>query len=370
MNYMRVKLLLILTAFFFCSAQSRADGWLQDGSVTIFTAYASNPSLSPAYPGGSWIGSITPSYSLNGMFGQNQYKAGLAYLIQQSSNTAVSSDRHDPTATLDWKRQSELNQFGIFTQYRESSTRIAEINNIGPSFTDTNAFYRTFTGTWNRTLNQRSTVAADTSYENVTYGGGIYTNYVSRSADMMLKYELSEFNAPFVKLSYIDYLPVNTSQLSHMNTVMLGWNWIASENWQGDFQVGGSNGVNVPTKAQYEAALHYKGDVTGLDLSASRLTTLIGLYGFIVVDQSTGSLNYLLSESNKSGIDLSWRRNNYVNPITNSMASVWLEHDFNAGWKSRTYYLHRISEQVGGVGVGTAYSNEVGITLVYTQTDF
>jgi hypothetical protein len=367
LNYMRVKSLLLLTAFFFCSGQSRADGWLQEGSVSILTAYDSNPSLSPAYPGGSWIGSITPGYSLNGIFGENQYKAGLAYLIQRSSNTAVSSDRHDPTATLDWKRQSDLNEFGISTRYHESSTRTAEINNLGPNIADNNAFYRTFTGTWKRTLDQRSSFAADTSYQNVTYAGGIYTNYVARSADLMLKYELSELSAPFVKLSYIDYLPVNTSQLSHMNTVMLGWNWIASEDWQGDLQVGGSNGVNVPTNAQYEAALHYKGDVTDLDLSASRLTTLIGLYGFVLVDQSTGSWKYALSEFNRSGIEFGWRRNNYVIPITNSLASVWLEHDFNAGWKSRTYYVHRISNQSG---VGTAYSNEVGITLVYTQIDF
>jgi hypothetical protein len=365
---MRFRLSIILTAFFFYSGQACADGWQQDGSVGISAAYNTNPSLSTAYPGGAWIGSVTPSYTLRGNVGANQYRSGLAYRIERSSNTAVSSDREDPTIFLEWKRRIDLNEFGIFTQYHESSTRVAEINNIGPGFVDSNAFYRIITGTWNRELSERSTFFADCSYESVSFGGGIYTNYVTRTANMLSKYDLSERSTPFVKISYVDYLPENTTQMSRMNTVMLGWNWIASQRLEGDLQIGKTTGVNVPVGSLYGATLHYKDERAGIDLSASRQALLSGLSGFILVDQAIGSWNYALSDFNKSGIDLSWRKNYYVDAVTNSSASAWLEHDFNSGWKGRTYYMHRISKQVGVDG--SAYSNEIGITLLYTQTDF
>lgn len=352
----------------FYSGQSCADGWQQDASVSVSAAYDTNPSLSPVYPGGAWIGSFTPGYTLNGNVGANQYKSGLAYRIERSSNKAVSSYREDPTVFFDWKRQIDLNEFDIFTQYHESSARTANINNIGPGFVDSNAFYRIISGSWKRALSERSTFLADSSYENVTYGGGIYTNYVTRTGDILLKYDLNVRSSPFVKVSYVDYLPVNTSQIYRMKTVMLGWNWIASENLQGDLQAGEAKGDNVPLDMQYEASLHYKDQRTGLDLNASRLTSLDGLSGFILADQAIGGWNYALSEVDKIGIDLTWRKNYYLNPITNSSAGAWLERDFNSGWKGRTYYVHRISEQVGGGGF--AYSNELGITLVYTQTDF
>jgi len=365
---MRVRLSIIISALLFYSGQSCADVWQQDATVSVSAAYDTNPSLSPAYPGGAWIGTLTPNYTLYGNVGANQYKTGLAYRIERSSNQAVSSNREDPTVFLDWKRQIDLNEFDIFAQYHESSTRLSQINNIGPGFVDSNAFYRTITGTWKRDLSERSTFFADGSYENVTYGGGSYTNYVSRSGDMSLTYALNEHSSPFVKASYIDYSPVNTSQVYKMNTVMLGWNWIASESWQGGLQAGGSNGDNVPSDAQYEASLHYKGQLSGLDFTASRLTSLNGLSGFILADQVIAGWNYALSEVNKTGIDLTWRKNYYPNPVTNSSAGTWLEHDFNTGWKGRMYYVHRISEQTAGGGF--AYSNEIGISLVYTQIDF
>ena len=363
---MRVRLSITFFALLFFSGQACADGWQQDGSVAIAGAYNTNPSLSAAYPGGAWIGSVTPSYTLRGIFGANQYRTGLSYLIERSSNTAVWSSREDPTVFLEWKRQADLNEFGLFTQYHESSARASQVNNIGPNFVDTNAFYRVIKATWNRELSERSAFFADCSYENVTFGGGIYNNYVTRSANMLTKFELSERSGPFIKLSYADYLPEN-AQLSRLNTVMLGWNWVASLRLEGDMQIGKTTGVNVPLDTLYGATMHYKSESTGLDLSANRQALLSGLSGFILIDSVVGSWKYSLSEVNTSGIDLTWWKNHYPDAITNSSAAAWLEHVFNSGWKGRDYYMHRISKQAG-LG-GSASSNEVGINLVYSQTD-
>jgi hypothetical protein len=363
---MRARLSILITTLLFYSGQCCADGWQQNGSVSVSAAYNTNPLLSAVYPGGAWIRSLTPSYTLNGNIGANQFGAGLAYRIQRSSNEVVSPYREDPTVSLDWKHQTDLDEFGIFTQYFESSTRVAEINNIVPGFIDSNAFFRIISGTWKRTLSPRSTFLAGGSYESVSYGGGLYTDYVTRTADVMLNYDWNEHGTPFVKISYVDYMPVNAIQLTSISTVMLGLNWIVSDSLQGDLQAGESQGTDLAMDPQFETAVHYKGQRTGFDFSASRLTALNGLSGFILSDQIAGSWNYALSEYNKAGIDMGRRKNHYIPPVTNSNAGAWLEHDFNSGWVWRTYALHRTSEG----GSSSASSNELGIIVVYTQTDF
>jgi hypothetical protein len=368
LNILRlVRLSFILVAFVLYSGQGWADDWQQTGSVSVSTGYDTNPSLSPAYPGGTWFGLLSPGYSLTGNVGANEINTGLAYRIARYSNKTVSPDRDNPSIFLDWKRQSDADEFGISTNYHESSARIAEVNNIGPGFVDSNVYYRIISGSWKRTLSERSTLLAGSSYESVSYNGGTYVNYVTRTGDMMFKYDWNERSAPFVKLSYVDYLPANNDQLNRLAIAMLGWNWIVLDYLDGDLQAGESKVSDVPMDAQFEATLRYKGQRTEINVNASHLTALSGLSGFITADQVIGRWNYALSELDKSGIDLGWRKNHYVNAITNITASAWLQHDFNSIWYARTYYLHKISEQAG---VGTAFSNVLGITLVYTSAGF
>jgi hypothetical protein len=362
-----VRLYIMPAALVIYSGQGWADSWQQAGSARVSTEYETNPAMSLTYPGSVWRALLEPSYTLIGRVGANDLKAGLALQIARSSNKTLSQNREDPSVFLDWQQQSEAGEFGISAKYNETATRVAEIRNIGPGFADGTRASRTMSGSWNKALSERSTLSADGTYEGVSYKGGTYINYVTRSGNMMFKYDWSEHSTPFVKMSYADYVPAGSNFLSSSANVVLGLNWKAFDYLGGSLQAGKSKVSNANMDTQIAADIQYAGQRTGLVLNASRQVSSSGLGGFVTVDQANGSWSYALSERSKTGIDLGWQNNHFVPDIINRSAGAWLQHDLNSFWGLRTYYLHSISEQVG---VGGASSNKLGIALVYTHADF
>jgi hypothetical protein len=307
---------------------------------------------------------------LVGRTGANELKAGLALLIARSSNKTLSQNREDPNVFLDWRRQSDAGEFGLSAKYDEVATRIAEIDNTGPGFADSTRASRTMSGSWSKALSERSTLSADGSYEGVSYKGGTYIDYSTRSGDMMFSYAWSERSTPFVKISYADYEPAGGNLLSRFANVInatLGWNWKVSDYLEGTLQAVESKVSDAKVGTQGMASVQYTGQRTGLVLNAGRQFSPSGLGGFVTVDQAKGSWSYALNERSKTGIDLGWQNNHFVTDIINRTTGAWLQHDLNSFWGARTYYLHRIIEQGG---VGGASSNILGIALVYTHPDF
>jgi hypothetical protein len=307
---------------------------------------------------------------LVGRTGANELKAGLALLIARSSNKTLSQNREDPNVFLDWRRQSDAGEFGLSAKYDEVATRIAEIDNTGPGFADSTRASRTMSGSWSKALSERSTLSADGSYEGVSYKGGTYIDYSTRSGDMMFSYAWSERSTPFVKISYADYEPAGGNLLSRFANVInatLGWNWKVSDYLEGTLQAVESKVSDAKMGTQGMASVQYTGQRTGLVLNAGRQVSPSGLGGFVTVDQAKGSWSYALNERSKTGIDLGWQNNHFVTDIINRTTGAWLQHDLNSFWGARTYYLHRIIEQGG---VGGASSNILGIALVYTHPDF
>lgn len=351
----------------FNTEQGWADVWQQTGSASVSTEYDSNPTLSPTHPDGIWRTIFEPSYTLMGILGENELKTGLALQIARSSNETLSRNREDPSVFLDWQRQSEAGEFGIFSRYAETATRIAEMGNAGPGLADSTRASRTMTGRWNKALSERSTLSVDGSYEGVTYTGGTYIDYVTRSGNTMFSYAWSERSTPFIKMSYADYEPTGGGPSSQFNSAALGLNWKAWDNLEGTLQVGRYRIINAEVGTQGGASVQYTGQRTQLSLNAGRQVSPSGLGGFITADQANGSWSYALSERSKTGIDLGWSKNHFDSVIINRTAGAWLQHDLNSFWGMRTYYLHRTSMQDG---VGSASSNILGLALVYTHTDF
>jgi hypothetical protein len=366
-----IRLSIILAALAFYSGQGWADSWQQVGSARVSTEYDTNPAMSPTYRGDVWRALLEPSYTLMGRVGANELQAGLALQIARSSNQTLSQDREDPRVFLDWRRQSDAGEFGMSAKYDEVATRTAEIDNTGPGFADSTRASRTMSGSWNKALSERSTLTADGAYSDVSYKGGAlggtFVDYATRSGDMMFSYAWSERSAPFLKMSYADYEPTSGNPLSRSASAILGWNWKVSDYLEGTLQVGKSKVSDTKMGSQGTAAVQYTGQRTGLVLNAGRQVSPSGLGGFVTVDQANGNWSYALNERSKTGIDLGWQNNHFVTDIINRTAGAWLQHDLNSFWGARTYYQHRIIEQGG---VGRAFSNILGITLVYTHADF
>lgn len=367
MNFLRLaKLPILLTALMLNSVQGWADVWQQTASARVSTEYDTNPALSPTHTEGIWRTMFEPSYTLMGMLGKNELKTGLALQIARSSNETLSQNREDPSAFLDWQRQSDAGQFGILSRYAETATRIAEIGIAGPGVADSTRISRTMAGRWNKALTDRSTLSADSSYESNSYKGGTYIDYVTRSGSMMFSYAWSEHSTPFLKMSYSDYEPTGGGPTIRLNTATLGLNWTTSDYLQGTLQASKYKISDAEMGTQGGASLQYTNQRTQLVLNAGRQVSPSGLGGFTTTDQANGSWSYALSERSKTGIDLGWSKNHFVTDIIYRTTGAWLQHDLNPFWGMRTYYMYRIAEQRGVV----ASSNILGLSFVYTHTDF
>jgi hypothetical protein len=368
LNVRRLESLsIMLIASVFYSAQGWADAWQQTGSARISTEYDSNPAMSATSPDGIWRAIFEPGYTLNGILGDNELKAGLAIQMARSSNETLSQNRADPSAFVDWQRQSDAGEFGISSRYAETATRIAEIGNAGPGVSDSTRVSRTTAGRWNKALSERSALSAEGSYEDVSYKGGTYIDYLTRSASMMFRYAWSEHSTPFLKIAHSDYEPTRGGAASRLDTGTLGMSWTISDNLEGNLQASKSKVNDAEMGTQGAASLQYTGPRTQLVLNAGRQVSPSGLGGFSTVDQASGSWSYTLSERSKTGIDLGWSKNHYISDIINRTTGVWLQHDLNSFWGMRTYYLHRTIEQDG---LGSASSNILGLAFTYTHTDF
>lgn len=355
-----------------CSHQSGADPWQQAWSAQVSTEYDSNPAMIQASQIQAskvevWRSIFEPSYTLHGTNGVNELGAGVALQVARSSNKVLSPNREDARGFLNWQRHSNTGEFGLSGVYDEAATRNTAIDNTGPGFADSTRASRTLSAQWSQALSERANFGLDGSYEKVSYKGGAFTNYVSRSGGMKLDYAWSEYSVPFFRMSYADYKPdYYGSSLSRLTNVVLGCNWKISDYLQWSLQGGRSKVDGAKASTQGAATIQYLGQRARVDVNASRQVTTSGLGGFIKVDQAKGSWSYIWSEHSKTGIDLEWQKNHYITTITQNTAGTWLQYDTNQFWRTRMYYLHKINRDA----LGKAYSNILGVAVTYTPAGF
>ena len=360
-------LAILLTASMLSIGQGWAESWQHTVSSQFSTEFDSNPAMSPTYSEGVWRALFEPSYTLTGRLGENELKTGLALQIARSSNKTLSPDRDSPTVFFDWLHPINAGELGISSRYAEVATRDAGIDSTGLARVPSTRVSRTVSGRWNKALTERSTLSADGSYEGVSYSDSSYVNYATRTVSTMFSYAWSESSTPFFKVSNADYEPTGGGPSSRLSTAVLGLNWIASDYLEGSLQIGKSKVSDAEMGTQGGASVHYTGQRSVIILSANRQVSPSGLGGFSTVDQANGSWSNALSERSRTGIDIGWQQNHLFTNIINRTASTWLQYELNSFWNVRTYYTHRITEQSGG---GVAFSNILGIALVYTNPNF
>lgn len=357
----------MLAALMFFPAQTWASSWQQALSARASAEYDTNPTMDPANRDAIWRTTFAPSYTLKRAGDANELSAGLAAQIARASNKTLSQDRDDPSVFLDWRRQSNTGELGLSARYDEVGTRFAEIDNTGPGFTDSTRATRTISGNVSESLSERSTLALNGAFNDVSYKGGSFIDYVTRSAGMRFSYDWSERSVPFLRMSYTDTRSAGSNALSRFANALLGWNWKVEDYLEGTLQAGRSKTSGAGVAKQAAAEMKYTGQRSGLVLNADRQVSPSGLGGFVTVDQVKGSWSYTLSERSNTGIDLEWRKSHVYTGIINRTSGAWLQHELNSFWGMRMYYLHKISER-GGVGAAT--SDILGLALVYTHTDF
>ena len=368
MNLRRFPGLAIVLAFYMCfTGQARADSWQHDVTTLLSTEFDTNPVMSPTYTGGVWRELFEPSYSLTGKFGEDELKSGLALQIARSSNATLSPFRESPTIFVDWLRQINAGEFGISSRYAEIATRDSGIDATGLVQVASTRTSRTLNGKLNQAVNERNSLSADVLFDDVSYQGGAYIDYATRSANMTHSYNWSELSTTFLRIYHADYVPKGLGSSTQLTSATLGLNWKTTDSLEGTLQLGKAKISDAGMATLGTASIQYTGQRNMLILNANREVSPSGIGGFVTVDHVIGNWNYDLNEGSKIGIDLEWRKNLFNTDIINRTFGAWLQQDLNPFWRLRTYYRYNILN--GGLGDG-ATSNILGLNLVYTHTDF
>lgn len=365
---------MLLAGLMLYAGQSWADTWQHAVSSRISTEYDTNPALSATNPGGVWRALFEPSYTLMGKVGANDYKAGLALQIARSSNSTLSQNRDGPSVFLDWLRQYDTGEFGISSRYEEIATRDAGIDATGlVPITSTRAS-RILSGSWSKSLSERSTLSANGLYDSVTYKGGTYIDYATQSGSVKFSHALSERSTPFLRIIGDRYVPDGSGPSSSLTNIALGLDWKV-EHVDLTMQVSKPRGGGDNTGLLGSLAAQYTGQQSQLVLNADRqiipsgqVTTASSLGGFVKADLVRGSWSHHLSEYTTTGIDLEWQKNHSIT-VNNvrSIMGAWLQLNLNPTWVMRTNYQHNIIRGGGAVG---ASSNVLGLSFVYAHSGF
>lgn len=352
----------------FCTGQAWADSWQGTASARLSTEYDTNPALTPIRQGGIWRTQLDPAYTLTGKVGENDLVTGIALQVSRASNKALSPDRDSPSLFLNWLRPSEAGEFGISSRYSEMATRDSggadAAGRVPAASTRTS---RTVSGRWNKELSERTTVAADTSYEGVAYKGGNFTDYSTRTGGLRISNVVSEQTSVFCRLSGNNYVPANGGSSSNLVDVALGMSW-TGEYMDWAMQAGKTKVDGGRVDNQGSIDLHYNGRQSRLALNAGRTVASSGLGGFARTDQFRANWSYALSESSNTGIDLERRRTipTIISAANSgSSAGVWMDHILTSGWGVRTYFQHRLFQGAGG----EASSDMVGLAFSYSNSN-
>lgn len=359
----RDRLPIMLAVIVIYSCHGRADTWQNTVSATVSAEYDTNPTRSPTNPQSVWRTLLEPGYALTGILGENELRTGLGLQISRSSNETLSPMRNSPSIFLEWLHHIDAGELGIASRYAEIATRDAGIDATGQVPVASTRASRSISGRWSKALGLRSTLAADGGYEGVSYTGSTFVDYSTRSANLMFSYAASERSTPFIKASYADYEPTDGGPIIRITSGVLGLNLKLSDYVTGSIQAGRYKYRDSTEEGKIGgAALQYTGEQMQLTVNAGRQIAPSGLGGFVTVDQANGNWSYALSELSSAGIDLGWRRSNFVSTLSNQTVGVWLVRELNPFWGMRTYYLHNV---FSGDVIDTASSNILGLTLSY-----
>ncbi len=359
-------LYVLLMIFVLISKQTCADTWQQAGSARFLAEYDSNPTLSATYLGSVRRALVEPEYSIKGVLGNNELKTGIALQIERSSDESLSQNRDSPSVFLDWVHKRQGSEFGISSKYAEIATRDSVIDGTGTVPVASTRASRIVSARWNKSMSERNTLTVDGAYEDVSYQGGTYYDYSSKSGNLRLDHALSETSTASLSMTGEKYLPDGGGPSSELVYALVGLDWKV-EQIEFNLQVGNFKGRNDAGPLG-GASMHYIGQRTDIVLNARRQVTSSGLGGLVKVEEANGNLNYALGPRSNLGVDLGWRRNHDI--LINNMRStvgIWLQRNINPTWNARMNYLRTFLSGGGGSGVS---SYIVGASLIYTFSEF
>ena len=354
-----------------CAQAALAGTWQKSLRVPVTESYESNPLLRSNGGQSAWTTTISPSIKLSDMFELDQFNADLAVHEVRSSNTAARANRTDPRLSLSWLRQLSRGSFGLSGSYERESTRTSELQDTGLIYLDSTRTEKSIQANSQYMLSERSTLAGHVQYDDVSYNNRAFTDYKTSTANLNLNYQYSETLQPYAGLSATHYVPgTNAFNLSSSDQYMLqgGLKWRYSPTTDATFYLGSehTSGVNKGSGGVGGVTLHHATALSDLSLAITRSVSPSGLGSFVKADQVTGNWSYALAERDKTGVDLTWRKNDDIYRTKASQVGAWFSHEWSQDWSTKLGYRHRILDQLGVSGK----SDEISVSLIYIRPEF
>jgi hypothetical protein len=277
-------------------------------------------------------------------------------------------NRTDPSFFFNWLHQNNTGEFGISTEYSQSATRQA-LGSSSRFYVDSTINTGTLSANWSEALNERSTLSSGGAFTSVKYsGGGNYSDYATRSLTLQFSRTLSEIIAPFLSGAYNDMVPSGKGPTNRRINAMVGMKLQISEKLDSSVQVGKSREIGASGEtSQFVISMQYKGQRSSLSLNADRSTTASGLGGFVTANHAGGAWVYDLSERSKAGVNLAWTKSFTLTDDAYGTMETWMQYDLDPDWGMNTHFSRKIHQ---GGGIGSASSNVLGVSFIYSHSDF
>jgi hypothetical protein len=369
----RARLIYLIAGCTFGSMPVLAGEWNQFISLPTSLEYDSNLPLSATNKQGVSRLIIVPAYSLIGTYGIDEFKAGLGFNVERSSDQRVSMNRQDPNLLFGWRRLTETGEFSLTTTYDEVSSRAAELQDTGGIATDSTRKTGSLKGGWRSAVTESSTLTANADYKTVSYDTGTQPNYTNLAADITWGYAWSERIEPFLRFSDSHYVPdkstVTGGGTSDYYTVTGGVKVKASEHLEWTAQGGPGKVVARTTDTGWQGSfdMRYLGDRYDAGFNVGRSVTVSGDGGFVAADRVTGAFSYAIGERSRAGFAASWQDNKGNSPNTMQQLGAWASHELSPFLHARLYYQHKLRTQNGQPD---ASGDVLGVTLVYSPRGF
>ena len=374
MNFLcRTRLIFLVAGCTFGSVPVLAGEWNQSVSLPTTLEYDSNLPLSAPKKQSASRLILVPAYSLIGTYGIDEFKAGLGFNVERSSDQRVSMNREDPNLLFGWRRLTETGEFSLTTTYDEVSSRAAELQNTGGITTDSTRKTVALKGGWRSAVTELSTLTANADYKTVSYDTGTQTNFNNLAADITWNYAWSERIEPFLRFSVSHYVPdkstVTGGGTSDYYTATTGVTVKASEHLEWTAQGGPGKVVASTTDTGWQGsfAMQYRGDRYDATVNIGRSVSVSGDGGFVASDRLSGTVGYAIDELSGLGLSASWQSSKGDSPNTMQQFGAWASRELSPFLHARLYYQHKLRTQNGQPD---ASGDALGVTLVYSPRGF
>jgi hypothetical protein len=351
-----------------------------DQSLSVPTAieHDTNPRMTAAGSSALTRYRLIPQYNWQWQRERDAVTLSGRLLLERSSDTAQSQNRHDPSLDGSWQRETAFGSFSAKAGFRSESSRVAALTENGQLVADATRFTRTYGGQYAHTLSEFDTLSVDLSGQDVNFTQRAQVDYKTASIGLRYARKLSEVLEASASATASRYSADKTTAVvalpnsrNHGLTLGLRYQLASTLDVQGQtgvlFIPAGSGGSASGRTLQGSLSFSHQGERLSSTLSASRSASVSASGGYAISDSLRIQESYALTEDTQVGVQASHQRTGGTLPSQARSAGIDLNHRLAENWRLSINVQRR---EVESANLGTAAGALIGAQLVFTEPHF